>query len=219
MESEKEAFERLNMQYGINEPQPQKPMGFFRKIFMVLFKPGKFFENVKSEKGIKRAFIYFSILSLFFIIMGFPLVFASYLQVVQTPSLGFSIVLASFVTVSYFMFFYSGTFHIISKVLGGRGSYSESYKAAAYATTPIILFAGIPLSFISIFTLVYSFGLLVIGFSKMHDISKKKSLIITIISLSLVAAVSYLVFILIGSDNIFRMSINFLGSLSEMSPF
>lgn len=186
------------------------------KIRDVLISPHKFFQRMQKEKGLKKAFIYFAILSLFSAILGFLLsllMMPLYQQILASlalniPTLQYSsgwVVLNQLI--SYIIgllasFVIAGLLHVWLMIFGGRADYEKTYQLYVYSHTPTFLFGWIPvLGFIAS---IYWLVLLIIGTMKVHKISKTKAILMYVIPIGLF----FLFIILFWSMAIYLISSN-----------
>jgi hypothetical protein len=173
------------------------------KIKKVIFNPNEFFESVKAEAGIIEAFKFFVIVSLVYLVFTIILFFA-------TPSMllsgllsfgpfsgllgGLSIPIFIYIFSIVLIFVVAAIAHIVAMLLGGKGDYSATYKALAYAATPYLLVGWIP--FLGIFVNLYSLFLAIIGISKLHQVTLARAFAIVIIPviilIVLIAAFSWI---------------------------
>jgi len=118
----------------------------------VLTRPDEFFKS-KHREGLKPALFYYAALNVIYVIGSLILEL-----IFPTPGLNIStdllLLLAplSWVIWVFFSFIFSGIFHISVRILGGRGSYTETYKAFVYGTTPILLLGWL---FLNLFPLIW----------------------------------------------------------------
>lgn len=124
-------------------------MKFFKKIHNILLKPEEFFTKIKKEKGIKDAFLYYSI---FAVIIGFLTtiylyrvfstteIYSSLIQGMMFPIL---IVLFIFILMTSIagIFIISGIIHLFVLLLNGKNRFSETFKVLIYGDTPRFIFS------------------------------------------------------------------------------
>ena len=109
--------------------------------------------------------------------------------------------------------------HIFVLLLGGKGSYSDTYKALVYASTPSTLLGWIPL--VGIVFGLYSLYLSIKGISKLHNISMMRAflavigiILIILIIVIIMAAIAYALF-----ASIFASMLGSSGGLVPMGEF
>jgi hypothetical protein len=176
-------WDSLYSKYGGKAPKSNKgTMSFFEKIKTVIQHPSDFFERIKSEEGIGKTFIYLAVLSLINLATGiisltFNVPYISQLSSLSNylPSLGkFSSVVSLGIPIGIYILTVVGTFviagfiHLFIRLLGGKGSYSFTYKGIVYASTPSLLLGWIP--YVGFIPGIYAFYLELKGLSKLHQI-------------------------------------------------
>ncbi len=174
----------------------------FNKIFLdaklVLIEPSKFFKKLKRQKGLKEAFVYYSVISLIGTIIGiicyylfFPFyialssffLFSSVKEMVKASVL-IPLSFLGWIFVIFWSFVSAGFLHVYLLIFGAKGKYEDTYKIYAYSSTPYVLFKGLPLiGFIGTF---YKLFLLIIGTHEIHKMSKKKAALIYLIPIAVV---------------------------------
>jgi hypothetical protein len=182
-----ESFEALKRKYGGGSTYYYE-MSLIEKIKKVILSPSEFFEEIKTEKGISKAFKYLALLSLVNLVIGivsftFSITFiyplgnlSKFLPLVDT--LGIVIPVVIYIDSLILSFVVSGFTHLFVKLFKGKGDYSDTYKALIYASTPSLLFGWVPYAGI-IFGL-YSFYLSLKGISKLHEVSMIRAFIMLI---------------------------------------
>jgi hypothetical protein len=173
-------------------------MSLVEKIKSVLFHPGKFFENLKKEKGFKTAFTYYLILSFFSLVMGIIVTrtFNNYMYGFWNRLYGMNLpvpaqsleLLVVFPFIWYLVsillsFVISGLLHVWILIFGGKEDYSKTYQLYIYSGTPGYIFGWIP--FVAFFAWLYSIALLILGTQKVHGISKNRAILMYVIPLVL----------------------------------
>ena len=175
------------------------------KIKDILTNPMFFFDKIKEENGVKKAFIYFMVLAFFSTLLAYliSLVMPAYSVGLLEKLFGVTIpeeALRSqtvLMTVFYYVlslglaFVVAGLLHVWILIFGGKADYTKSYQLYVYAYTPTYVFGWIP--FLGFFAGIYSLILLIIGTEKMHDISRKRAILMYVIP-----AVIIMVFSIIG---------------------
>ncbi len=169
------------------------------KIKRVLLDPLIFFDSLKQEIGIKSAFTYLLVLSLFSAVMGLIIgqFFQDYYYDLIAKIYGFSFPKPKYTSYSLISitflgytvrllgsFIFAGILHVWILIFGGKASYSKTYQVYVYSRTPAFIFGWIP--FFSFFTWIYDLILLILGTQKIHNISKTKSILMYVIPLILI---------------------------------
>jgi hypothetical protein len=172
-------------------------MVMLTKIKDVLMAPQKFFQRIQKEKGLKKAFIYFAILSLFSAVVGFLfslLMLPLYQQILSSLSLNIPTLQYSSgwmilnQVIGYILglltaFVIAGLLHAWILIFGGKAEYTKTYQLYVYSQTPSFLFGWIPV--LGIIAAVYGMALLIIGTMKLHKISKTKAILMYVIPIGL----------------------------------
>lgn len=178
--------------------------GFFDKLGNALFYPGKLFEQVKREPlaeplkfVILTSLILGLIVSVLFSVAVSALasIFQLYsvvpfggmlavlgavmIPVVIGMIIGFML-LSSFVT--------AAVLHIFARLFGGKGGFTQTYKACAYAGA-VMLFIWIPI--LNFAAIIWNLIILTKGISKLHAMSEGRALLVWIIPLLIVIALLF----------------------------
>ena len=185
--------------------------GFWDKLKYLFSNPNLFFEKIKGEKGITNALLAFLIIVLSADVVGYGMAYSIGLMMPYGNFFyGFpSSYLFGFYGLSYFLaifgfllsllisIIYSGIIHAIVIAFKGEGTFSDTYKVYAYSVIPFQILSLIPI--IGLFSIIYSFILMVIGVSKLHNISKGKSALACLMPLIFVLGILVLlVFMYLG---------------------
>ncbi len=202
----KKGFKRQDIDEALGSSSKKSNLDFWDKIKYIFSEPMNFFENIKSEKGIKDSFIMFAIVTFSVAIIQFGTYFlmtrffhASYLGLGILGLIGPAFIAIGFALSLAMSFVYSGIVHLIVMAFKGSGSYSETYKAYAYSMVPALIIAIIPL--IGFFGFIYSLVLMVIGVAKLQKISFGKSAIAVLAPIALILGL-LLIFIIYLLSNI-----------------
>jgi hypothetical protein len=189
-------------------------MGILKKVRSVLFSPTKFFEKVREEVDIKEAFKYILVLALIpsiIISIIYPMIippeFIPLWYIIGPIIYYFFIILGFFVQ--------AAILHLFVKLLGGKKSYSETYKASVYSYTPMMLFGYIGpflsimwfyrffigmkpglfgyilLATVWVVFMLWSLYILVIGLSKLHEMTKKRAFVVVALFIILVILIRF----------------------------
>lgn len=171
--------------------------GFWDRLKYIFSDPDLFFEMIKKEKGIKDSLIMYAIVSLFMTVVG--LLFSFGLMGMMSGGLmfggyfGFSgffmsaFGVAGFITGIIMTFLYSALVHVIVISLKGKAGYSATYNAYTYSMIPYLILSAVPL--VGSLAIIYSFILMIIGVSKVQNISKGKSALACLLPLIVVLAI------------------------------
>ncbi|MBN2094748.1 MAG: YIP1 family protein [Candidatus Aenigmarchaeota archaeon] len=164
-------------------------MEIFRRSWGVISDPSRFFSKIKKEKGLKKAFTYFFVLSLFGTVMSFaanemlldyvygPLMnaygFSAPQQEVSQQIVGtwYAIMFFSGLLISFLM---AGLIHLWIMLFGGKEEYEKTYQIYAYSKTPSFLFGWIP--FFSVLAEAYHVVLLIAGTHKIQGIERNRAI-------------------------------------------
>lgn len=177
------------------------------KIKKILVDPTAFFEDLKEEKDIWSAVLYFSLLTLVSGVLGVTIgmwVQQYYIDIasemfsgVELPEMrqiGFkqnaSMLFIGVIFNIASSFIVAGILHVWITIFGGKAKYLRTYQLYVYAKTPHLLFGWIPL--IGGIVWLYTIFLLIIGTQKLHGMSRKKAILIYVIPL-----IAFIVFSLV----------------------
>lgn len=168
-------IEELKEKYG--KSNPKAPMGFIEKIKKVILSPNEFFDAIKTEEGITQAFIYYAILSLIYsILFGiFYFLMPTFLGPMPFGELGIAMIVISYVVGLISVFIYAVITHIFTKIVGGNGNYSATFKSLVYASTPSLLLGWVPM--IGVIFAIFSLYLMIKGISKLHGITMLRAFV------------------------------------------
>lgn len=178
-------------------------MDLISKIKMSTMSPTKFFNGIKSEKGLVEAFKYYAILSLINLVVTLIEIFSglSYLSS-YGAGLGIATPIAVYLVGLVGSFIGAGILHIFISLLGGKQGFYNTYKAAIYASTPSLLLGWIP--YVGVIIGIYSLYLLVKGVSILQKMTMKRAFVaavlIPVVIAILIAAISAgLIYFYLGS--------------------
>ncbi len=176
------------------------------RVKRILLEPGRFFETLKKETGVKKAFFYLLVMGLWSSILGllvslvwkvnpydFILKMAGLPSVV--PPTNMELILFSVLGYGAMLllnFVVAGILHGWILLFGGKERYAKTYQLYIYSGTPGFVLGWVP--FIGFFTLIYDLILLIIGTQKVHGISKTKSILMYVVPIVLLI----LFFVIIG---------------------
>lgn len=161
-------------------------MGFIEKIRTVLLHPSKFFENIKSEKGIVEAFKYTFLLNLIGLVVNLIGAFPPFSSTVDVVAMGVAVLLYLIGLLGLFVT--SGIVHLFAMLLGGKGKYSTTYKAMAYGDTPSLLLGWIP--FAGFIFYLYALYLSIKGVSILHKISMLRAIVAILALIIIIVIIS-----------------------------
>ena len=154
--------------------------GFWDKIKYIVSDPNLFFERVKLEQGIKNSILMYAIVGAFFSVISYAFSFGMMSMISRgyggLGEFGFLYSALPFVMLGVGLimtFIYSGLIHALIIAFKGEGTYSSSYNVYAYSMIPYLIFSVIPM--VGFLAIIYSIILMIIGISKVHNISKGKA--------------------------------------------
>ena len=81
-------------------------------------------------------------------------------------------------------FLYSAFIHVIMIAFKSEGSYKDSYNVYTYSMVPYLILSVIPI--IGFLSIIYSFVLMIMGISRVHNVSKGKAALACLLPLVLV---------------------------------
>ncbi|MBI3413614.1 MAG: YIP1 family protein [Candidatus Aenigmarchaeota archaeon] len=165
-------------------------MEFLKKVSMILTKPSKFFDKIKSEKTVNSAFSFLLITSLVYLVATVILVSNGPLASLGATGIA-SVAVFSWVMTVLVMFVSAAVVFVFAKVLGGKGSYVEAYKSLVYGSLPSQLLGWLP--FAGVLFSIWSLYLQTKGVSKLYKIGMFRSLI-AVLSPSLIALALIIIF-------------------------
>jgi hypothetical protein len=185
-----ESFKASKRKYG--DGSMYHKISLTKKVKKVILSPSEFFEEIKAEKGISEAFKYLAILSLVNLvvdivsfILSIPYIsplgnLSSFLPLrgVLSIALGIVIPVVMYISGLILSFIGVGFIHLFVKLFKGKGTYSDTYKALIYASTPSLLFGWVP--WVGVIFGLYSFYLSLKGISKLHEVSMLRAFIMLI---------------------------------------
>lgn len=163
--------------------------GFFWKIINILFSPQNFFETVSKESGFDGPILFVIIIGLIIgslvsalIIFALNIlagVFPPLAQTFQQPLwLIVPIIIAvSMIGLVIVSFIGALVSHLSIKILGGQGTFNDTYKIIAYSTAlifPTAIITPIPIAG-QFVPAIWSILINVFGFSILHNVSKARA--------------------------------------------
>ena len=189
---------------------PQSP-GIFWKLKNVLFHPGRFFEAVKAETGIKKAFVFMFVVSLANVLALLAVFIYAGILGAPSPLSIFPVIFAAWPLL--FSFLLSGITHGFVRIAGGKNGFRHTYKALAYAIAPAVFLPLIyPLYFfvvstmlptvsviLQIFIAFWSLYLAIRGISAFQGISAGKALTAIVFTSIVVIVAAFLTFYFLAS--------------------
>ena len=183
-------------------------MDIFNKIKLILLKPNEFFLNLKEE-GIKEAFWFFVVLSVFYsivssaLLIGLSSVFNlnAYLSGLNVTGISSKYLTMFFTTPSIIKLSLLGLISgvLFSFVIGlglffwlqvfkGKEGYAKAYQLYVYSTTPSLVFGWIP--FVKFFAGAYAIFLLILGTKNIYNFSMTKSVLMYVAPLVVIYLLS-----------------------------
>ena len=159
-------------------------LNFWNKLKYLLSDPNFFFDSIKAEDGIGRSLLMYVIVGAFMSVVSFVLFFISTSFITRSFG-GFGTGLASFIFPLLivavliigliFTFIFSGLIHAVVIAFKGEGVYVDTYNVYTYSTVPALILVVIPI--VGLLSFVYSLILMIIGVSRLHNISNGKAAI------------------------------------------
>jgi|TARA_Y100000310_G_C20642614_1_gene794810 hypothetical protein len=182
--------------------------GFWDKIKYIFSDPNVFFEKVKLEQGIKNSLLMYAIVGAFFSVISYAFSFGMmsmmsggygglggfgfFYSAMPFISLGIGLIMT---------FLYSGLIHALIIAFKGEGTYSSSYNVYVYSMIPYLILSVVPM--VGFLAIIYSIILMIIGLSKVHNISKGKAALACLLPAVLVIGLLIGLAILIFSRGFF----------------
>jgi hypothetical protein len=183
-------------------------LGLFKKIGKSIIHPIELFESTKSEKlgkpfkyqiiilllpliiGLISLFVFFDYISLFLSL--FLSIIPGFSNLIPATAVFFSLILIFFVLVIFpiFTFIIAGGLHLIVKIFRGQGTYSSTYKAVIYCSTPSVFLGFIPYLNYAVF--LWTLVLSILAVTIYHEISKLKASIIVLLPVVLLTILYFL---------------------------
>ena len=173
---------------------------FWDKMQYLISNPKLFFDKAKSEKGIKEALLTFVIVAFGVSILQYGMTF--FMRFLLPQSYGYFgylglfgpfFIIGGFLISIAMSLLYAGIVHSLVMVFKGQGSYAETYKAYAYGMIPAMILLLIP--FIGFFGGIYSLALIVIGLSRLHNLTIGKAVIAVLAPILLLLGLLVIFFI------------------------
>ena len=182
--------------------------GFWDKIKYIFSDPNVFFEKVKLEQGIKNSLLMYAIVGAFFSVISYAFSFGMMSMMSGgyggLGGFGFLYSALPFVMLGIGLimtFAYSGLIHALIIAFKGEGTYSSSYNVYAYSMIPYLILSVVPM--VGFLAIIYSIILMIIGLSKVHNISKGKAALACLLPAVLVIGLLIGLAILIFSRGFF----------------
>ncbi|MCK4670483.1 MAG: YIP1 family protein [Nanoarchaeota archaeon] len=192
-------------------------MDFINKIKSVLTEPGRFFSTIGREQGITPAFVYYIVLTIFSAILAYIVMIltgnwsarimysilgAGELAAMADPRMLYSggmmffMFIIGIIIAIALSFVIAGILHVWILIFGGKNKYSETYKLYVYTSTPKLLLGWIPI--VNLVIWIWGLVLLIIGTMKVHNISKKRAILMYVIPLIVILAFMILGIAMLG---------------------
>lgn len=169
---------------------------FFVRCWNVCIYPTEFFDEVRKVKGLGKPFLHVFLVNVIsngvlFLIGGMLLsIFAGVLSGGIGIGLLWLIAISVYAGILLFvipmLFVYTGLYHLFVKLFDGKGSFEDTFKALAYAASPLLL--GF-LIFFNYLLAIYSVILMVIGIQRLHKLSLGRAVAAVLIPIGIIAAV------------------------------
>tara|TARA_Y100000310_G_C20685873_1_gene818950 strand:- start:106 stop:642 length:537 start_codon:yes stop_codon:yes gene_type:complete len=177
----------------------KKTLNFFEKIWFIITNPNKFFDAIKKEKGILKAFVYFLIISV--LIKGlwrvpkteiskYPLILQN---LANTPYLGAWTLYLPIQIIGIFIVVW--ILHYIASLFGSKETYSSTFKVMVYVGTPHALLGWI---FPGLFA-IWSIVLNIIGFKRIHKLSTKGAVGVLVIGFIIAILITFVIMKVLGA--------------------
>lgn len=192
-------------------------MEIITKIKGVLTEPRTFFSQIGKEKGIGPAFVYYLLLTILssvlaYIVMTFTgnisakiiygMMGAGELAAMADPRMmyGGGMLIVMFIlgigAALVGSFILAGILHVWILIFGGKNTYTETYKLYVYQATPRLLFGWIPI--VNFFIWIWQLVLLIMGTMQVHNISRKKAILMYVIPLIVILGLMVFALIWVG---------------------
>lgn len=164
-------------------------MNLVEKVKGFLLKPGKTFESSK-EDSLTEAMKYYIIISMIFSALValmsyfFPELFSPMISLKEfglTQLTGFEEAALLWILGVIGIFLSGCSLHIFVYMSGGRKGITSTIKAVVYGSTPGLLFGWIPFIYVKIIAGLWSLHLLILGTSKLQEITRIKSSVAMIV--------------------------------------
>lgn len=167
-------------------------MGFIEKAKMVLLNPKEFFNIMPVTGGYKDPIIFFSTIMIISLIINsiLGIIFAN----AKLGHLAVNTILLLVLFIPVF-FIVALIYHTLLKIVGGNGSYESTFRVIAYSSAPS-LFSWIPL--VGLITGIYQLYINLVGYSKVHNISDTKALIVLLIPIIIFSIIIIIVIVVVG---------------------
>ncbi len=180
-------------------------LSFLDKIIGFISRPAETFRAVRGE-SLKDAATYYllllivtSVLAGAMIYLGFTRATGSVLGITLGPSAG----IMSFVWAVVFFYIWglltlvawAVVLQIGAKALGGKGTFDDAFKAAAYAQTPFLLFGWIPVVG-WLLAQLWAVALTVIGVRELYGVETGKAAAVAVVAFVIYLLVWWILFIL-----------------------
>lgn len=152
----------------------------FSRIKDIFAKPSTFFKNLREE-GIKNAFLYAIVFSLFSTLMNFWIGNPNFFDILVFygvpvyPSSFPSLILPLWVIAFLSIFITTGIIHLFIMMFGGKKGYSKTYQIMIYSSVPTWLLGWVPYVG-GLIGFVYGIYLIIKGTSQVHNLSIGKAI-------------------------------------------
>ncbi|MFB6076149.1 MAG: YIP1 family protein [Candidatus Aenigmatarchaeota archaeon] len=192
-------------------------LGWIEAVKSIIVNPKDFFSNMSTDGGYEKPIVfaainfvivslitgilYFSYLSTFGgLFLNGPMPgFIPNIGLVGILAIPFMIVL-SLVGGIISLFVVAAISHVLLIIVGGKGSYEGTFRIVAY-TTAFVLISWIPV--LNILIGIYALYVVLIGYSKIHEISKGRALLGLLIPLLVILAAVFSLILFFGLSGIF----------------
>lgn len=173
------------------------------KLKEILFNPGKFFSNVKKEKGVKDALKFFAFYFLVFWLLSIVTFFIGWGGIFLLDTLPIEIPTTVLILIIVGVYAFALLFSFVSafllqvwvKLFKGKSKFQDAYKLKIYSNAPYYILGWIP--FIWWLSGIYSLVLLIIGTREIYKFSTLKATLIYVIPMAIMFVLLVILFVLL----------------------
>lgn len=170
------------------------------KIKYLISNPNVFFERIKYENSIKDAFLIDAIIRALIVALLYFLIFSIILVIEGDSSIynSYNFIISLIIFSLFFIgviknFLLSGIIYLILKMYKIKRAYHKTYNVYVYSSIPFLILGLIP--YIGLFSIIYSYYLMIIGMAKVHNISIGKSALACLLPILILILVFVLPFL------------------------
>ncbi len=169
-------------------------MHILERLQAVLVSPLTVWSSVRKEEGLGNATIYVLAVAVVGAIIRWAVA-----MVYSPPSMPGSSMMGwsggasptGFITSVVFaivwMFIAAGVLHLIARLLGAKKGFEETFKAAAYGSTPTLLLSGLP--WVGLLLAIWAIALEALGMEQLQSMSRGRAVAAVILSVLVLAVV------------------------------